>query len=151
MHGLIFETSVCYWQNQPGCYLYIFLKEIVSSAEAEGTFTIIINFDTHKTLINTMIWHLHALSISTEHIQNHLLPSMLYFLESEGIFMLQKYFHYKSFKTEQSFHSAKRYQTVRGFIVYRTMNCKHDLTLPIMNSIPCSSFRGTNRTGFSVL
>ena len=21
MHGLIFETSVCYWQNQPGCYL----------------------------------------------------------------------------------------------------------------------------------
>ena len=22
MHGLIFETSVCYWQNQPGCYLY---------------------------------------------------------------------------------------------------------------------------------
>ena len=23
MHGLIFETSVCYWQNQPGCYLYI--------------------------------------------------------------------------------------------------------------------------------
>lgn len=20
MHGLIFETSVCYWQNQPGCY-----------------------------------------------------------------------------------------------------------------------------------
>jgi hypothetical protein len=28
MHGLIFETSVCYWQNQPGCYLY-FQKEIV--------------------------------------------------------------------------------------------------------------------------
>ena len=23
MHGLIFETSVCYWQNQPGCYLYL--------------------------------------------------------------------------------------------------------------------------------
>ena len=22
MHGLIFETSVCYWQNQPGCYLF---------------------------------------------------------------------------------------------------------------------------------
>ena len=22
MHGLIFETSVCYWQNQPGCYLW---------------------------------------------------------------------------------------------------------------------------------
>jgi hypothetical protein len=22
MHGLIFETSVCYWQNQPGYYLY---------------------------------------------------------------------------------------------------------------------------------
>jgi hypothetical protein len=21
MHGLIFETSVCYWQNQPGFYL----------------------------------------------------------------------------------------------------------------------------------
>jgi hypothetical protein len=21
MHGLIFETSVCYWQNQPGYYL----------------------------------------------------------------------------------------------------------------------------------
>jgi len=20
MHGLIFETSVCYWQNQPGFY-----------------------------------------------------------------------------------------------------------------------------------
>jgi hypothetical protein len=24
MHGLIFETSVCYWQNQPGCYLQDF-------------------------------------------------------------------------------------------------------------------------------
>lgn len=23
MHGLIFETSVCYWQNQPGCYLTV--------------------------------------------------------------------------------------------------------------------------------
>ena len=23
MHGLIFETSVCYWQNQPGCYLFL--------------------------------------------------------------------------------------------------------------------------------
>ena len=23
MHGLIFETSVCYWQNQPGCYLVL--------------------------------------------------------------------------------------------------------------------------------
>ncbi len=23
MHGLIFETSVCYWQNQPGCYSWI--------------------------------------------------------------------------------------------------------------------------------
>ena len=22
MHGLIFETSVCYWQNQPGCYFF---------------------------------------------------------------------------------------------------------------------------------
>ena len=22
MHGLIFETSVCYWQNQPGYYQY---------------------------------------------------------------------------------------------------------------------------------
>src|SRR3546814_18974047 len=20
MHGLIFETSICYWQSQPGCY-----------------------------------------------------------------------------------------------------------------------------------
>ena len=26
MHGLIFETSVCYWQNQPGCYLSVFMK-----------------------------------------------------------------------------------------------------------------------------
>ena len=22
MHGLIFETSICYWQDQPGCYPY---------------------------------------------------------------------------------------------------------------------------------
>ena len=28
MHGLIFETSVCYWQNQPGCYLSISFRSL---------------------------------------------------------------------------------------------------------------------------
>lgn len=30
MHGLIFETSVCYWQNQPGCYLQDFRLILLS-------------------------------------------------------------------------------------------------------------------------
>ena len=32
MHGLIFETSVCYWQNQPGCYLFLYYLDIKRKA-----------------------------------------------------------------------------------------------------------------------
>ena len=37
MHGLIFETSVCYWQNQPGCYLYYFVVKGNTRAAKKGT------------------------------------------------------------------------------------------------------------------
>ncbi len=30
MHGLIFETSVCYWQNQPGYFLTLRLRSVSS-------------------------------------------------------------------------------------------------------------------------
>ena len=36
MHGLIFETSVCYWQNQPGCYLYYFVVKGNTGAAKKG-------------------------------------------------------------------------------------------------------------------
>ena len=35
MHGLIFETSVCYWQNQPGYYLQDF--RLLAKKPASGT------------------------------------------------------------------------------------------------------------------
>ena len=35
MHGLIFETSVCYWQNQPGCYLFNTKIESISPIRSE--------------------------------------------------------------------------------------------------------------------
>ena len=34
MHGLIFETSVCYWQNQPGCYLEV--SDLSSTSDTIG-------------------------------------------------------------------------------------------------------------------
>ena len=47
MHGLIFETSVCYWQNQPGCYLY----------RADSIITISTNYwrNQDKTISCTML------------------------------------------------------------------------------------------------
>ena len=40
MHGLIFETSVCYWQNQPGYYLYMSVRRTLSVTKSDGTFSV---------------------------------------------------------------------------------------------------------------
>jgi hypothetical protein len=38
MHGLIFETSVCYWQNQPGCYRVLWVSKInLAPVRSTGT------------------------------------------------------------------------------------------------------------------
>ena len=37
MHGLIFETSVCYWQNQPGFYLYFARGEAKESLHQQAS------------------------------------------------------------------------------------------------------------------
>ena len=34
MHGLIFETSVCYWQDQPDFYSSVLLTDVGTSARA---------------------------------------------------------------------------------------------------------------------
>ncbi|KAK4045854.1 hypothetical protein OUZ56_033918 [Daphnia magna] len=40
MHGLIFETSICYWQDQPG-HLFIIYSDGASSATGQrSTFTV---------------------------------------------------------------------------------------------------------------
>jgi len=36
MHGLIFETSVCYWQNQPGCYLFVVITRVKDSSHYQN-------------------------------------------------------------------------------------------------------------------
>ena len=46
MHGLIFETSVCYWQNQPGCYLYKLPNQTIKT----------ITNNTHKMRFLHRIW-----------------------------------------------------------------------------------------------
>ena len=64
MHGLIFETSVCYWQNQPGCYFILSLPsyhiqqilpdrfEIVSKQNASWTKHIPPKVDIRDTYIH---------------------------------------------------------------------------------------------------
>jgi hypothetical protein len=39
MHGLIFETSICYWQDQPGCYSFSVRAAPAAAAEAAAATT----------------------------------------------------------------------------------------------------------------
>ena len=54
MHGLIFETSVCYWQNQPGCYLFPTplaqhrVRHVVSSGRRTRHGATFLHSQTHK-------------------------------------------------------------------------------------------------------
>jgi hypothetical protein len=57
MHGLIFETSICNWQDQPGCYLNGFGGEKKTQNVYFSLHTLVVSiyFDTTKCFLNT-IW-----------------------------------------------------------------------------------------------
>ena len=58
MHGLIFETSVCYWQNQPGYYLQDFRLLLLSfdslTTSYKGSDRAGLRID-YKVLVNQLV------------------------------------------------------------------------------------------------
>ena len=84
MHGLIFETSVCYWQNQPGCYLCSHLapRSQMKIMTEEFLRTLGIDFQNvtmrSQLLILSIIWinwDLKNISLANTQFY-HLVPSM---------------------------------------------------------------------------
>ena len=97
MHGLIFETSVCYWQNQPGCY-----PEVIDCSPILSKLRII-DYDIQRTTLVLFInahealrfasfkrkrayEHFHAVKRSNS-TTNSLLPSLSSILKQGGDIM----------------------------------------------------------------
>ena len=82
MHGLIFETSVCYWQNQPGCYLgYRHSTEIERQMTTDTTITRKQKLHSRHFLFDNQASHLMIRSELTE----ILLPNELSLATSASI------------------------------------------------------------------
>ena len=152
MHGLIFETSVCYWQNQPGCYLCSHHspqkgendEKILSSKGRHFFNNVTMRFTTTDMIINNldqlltgeMFHYLWCITILPSHAEY----AFLIFPKPKGVFMLQKRSSQegRTYLKKDNDHVIQTYTksaiTTNSFRSYNKQSLRAWPPIPIMNS-----------------